>query len=428
MRRSRALLGVLGALALAAPAGAVTTIGSDLSRAPDSKACGPGAVSCTAFTGDPATGGPLAKAPSDGVVVRWRVRSATSVPAAKLNLIRPVGSGRYESAGTSDSQALPAGTGVFPARVKIAAGDTIGLDQSSDAQVFATAPSDVYTFTPALSSGSSIPMKSSGKELLLNADVEPDADGDGYGDETQDQCPTDPSRATECVADLRVSMSPAPAPVIVGHSLTYTVTVANAGPSPATDVALSQALPFSATPMAVHTTRGTCGGAYTVNCSMGTIAAGDDVTMLLTVRPEEVGTLATTAAASTSTHEDNTGDDAASSDVTVLPASLQLLDLRLSQRRIRRGGRTALKFFLNDAATVTVEVKKIARHGRLRRRGSFQSAEQHGSDRIAFHGRVPGHKRLKPGRYQLTVSAVTADGRSAAPQRLTLRVVRRRHS
>ena len=29
-------------------------------------------------------------------------------------------------------------------------------------------------------------------ELLINADIEPDADNDGYGDETQDLCPTHP--------------------------------------------------------------------------------------------------------------------------------------------------------------------------------------------------------------------------------------------
>ena len=34
--------------------------------------------------------------------------------------------------------------------------------------------------------------------LLLNADLEPDADGDGYGDETQDGCPTEVSTQGEC--------------------------------------------------------------------------------------------------------------------------------------------------------------------------------------------------------------------------------------
>ena len=32
-------------------------------------------------------------------------------------------------------------------------------------------------------------------ELLYNADIEPDADGDGYGDISQDACPTDGSSA-----------------------------------------------------------------------------------------------------------------------------------------------------------------------------------------------------------------------------------------
>ena len=32
----------------------------------------------------------------------------------------------------------------------------------------------------------------------MNADVEPDADGDGFGDETQDQCPSDKATHGAC--------------------------------------------------------------------------------------------------------------------------------------------------------------------------------------------------------------------------------------
>ena len=47
-------------------------------------------------------------------------------------------------------------------------------------------------------------------ELLANADVEPDADGDGFGDETQDNCPTIPNDQTTnpCAQTGQVAPTP----------------------------------------------------------------------------------------------------------------------------------------------------------------------------------------------------------------------------
>jgi len=49
-----------------------------------------------------------------------------------------------------------------------------------------------------------------------------------------------------------------------------------------------------------------------------------------------------------------------------------------------------------------------------------------GPNAIAFRGRIPRHKRLKPGSYRFTISASTLDGRVADPGRLSF-TVRRRH-
>jgi hypothetical protein len=48
-----------------------------------------------------------------------------------------------------------------------------------------------YVFMPALLAGQ-IPQPSleTTGELLIKGVIEPDADGDGFGDETQDRCPT----------------------------------------------------------------------------------------------------------------------------------------------------------------------------------------------------------------------------------------------
>jgi methionine-rich copper-binding protein CopC len=172
--------------------------------------------------------------------------------------------------------------------------------------------------------------------------------------------------------------------------------------------------------------RGACTGAYTVTCNLGPIEHDDSGTVVFTVRPELVGTLLMTAATSTSTAQTSLDDDTFASDVTVLPPTLRLLDLRLSTPVFRTGGRTAIKWYMTDAAAVNVKVEQISRRGRHLSRGSFPVKGRAGSNAVLFKGRVPRHKRLKPGNYRFTVSAATADGRVATPGLLSF-TVRHRH-
>jgi hypothetical protein len=87
----------------------------------------------------------------------------------------------------------------FVARLPIQAGDAIGIDCCMGgflAAFAANADANTRDF------GASGPLPNGGDlsgsasrdntELLINADIEPDADNDGYGDETQDKCPTNP--------------------------------------------------------------------------------------------------------------------------------------------------------------------------------------------------------------------------------------------
>jgi uncharacterized repeat protein (TIGR01451 family) len=383
--------------------------------------------SCTYFTGDATSGAPVAVAPFDGVVVGWRVKSASPANAVKLRVVRPSGTGAYVSAGAGDPQALSIGTNAFPARVPVKAGDVIGMDDSSSAKVFASVPTAAaFYFQPFLGSTAQTPQKQTSRELLLSADIERDADGDGYGDETQDLCPTDETRHTACLSNLSVSMVPAPAPITVGRPLTFTIKVSNEGPSAAQDVGLTVALPFSATPLQARAGRGYCRGAYTINCHLGQIARGDSGTVVVVVRPEVVGTVVATASATTPTAQSETGDDAFTSDVTILPVSLRLLDLRLSSTDIAVGGRTAIKWFMTDAAAVKVALEQITHRGRFVPAGSLPVKGRQGSNVVSIRGRLPGRKRLKPGRYRFVVSAATTDGRVATPGQLSF-TVRRRH-
>jgi uncharacterized repeat protein (TIGR01451 family) len=83
-------------------------------------------------------------------------------------------------------------------------------------------------------------------------------------------------------AELSVVKTVAPAPFVPGEDLTYTITVANEGPSDAADVTMSDTMPDGLTPRTVETTSGTCsieGGS--VRCDLGAVAPGAAVTITI---------------------------------------------------------------------------------------------------------------------------------------------------
>src|SRR6266540_6900880 len=119
---------------------------------------------------------------------------------------------------------LQPGIGTYSTRIPVKAGDAIGVDDDTGAKLSATGvTTTVYSFSPVLTSFPTLPSPHPDRELLVNADIEHDADGDGYGDETQDLCPGDETRHTACLSNLSISMKPEPAPLTVGRPLTYTI-------------------------------------------------------------------------------------------------------------------------------------------------------------------------------------------------------------
>jgi hypothetical protein len=174
-------------------AGAEVTIGSDLqSPAADGN-------SCTMF---PCTIANLSlpdaesTSPIDGVVTRWRIRpmGAGADTHVNLTVIRSAGAGTFTRVSESQARRVTVTNDTrvtFATRQWIGAGDQIAL--TSDEIILVTAaadPSAQYAqWAPPLEGIPRSPSTTAGRELLLNADVEPDADSDGFGDETQDDCP-----------------------------------------------------------------------------------------------------------------------------------------------------------------------------------------------------------------------------------------------
>jgi uncharacterized repeat protein (TIGR01451 family) len=82
-----------------------------------------------------------------------------------------------------------------------------------------------------------------------------------------------------------------------GQTMAYTINVTNNGPGTATGVILTDTLPGSVIFVSASATQGTCSGTATVTCLLGTINAGNTVTVTIQVKPTQAGVITNTATA-----------------------------------------------------------------------------------------------------------------------------------
>ena len=101
---------------------------------------------------------------------------------------------------------------------------------------------------------------------------------------------------TAAPAALAVTLVAAPSTGTVGRELTYTLTVANSGPGPASGVVLTSALPADATIVAASQTQGTSSiSSGVVTTALGGLAVGASATVTIVVISTAAGTLTTVA-------------------------------------------------------------------------------------------------------------------------------------
>ncbi|NJN96086.1 MAG: DUF11 domain-containing protein [Anaerolineales bacterium] len=117
-------------------------------------------------------------------------------------------------------------------------------------------------------------------------------------------------------ADLSLSKSGSPNPVLVGDSLTYSLTITNAGPSVAANVVVTDTLPstvsFGAAPGCNES-----GGVVT--CAVGTLNSGASETVTLVVTPTLAGILTNLATVSSAANDPDNNNNDASTTTTVNP-------------------------------------------------------------------------------------------------------------
>jgi hypothetical protein len=210
MGRVLLVLGVLGLLAASAqPAFAGTTVGETFQPDSSGATCNvnPGQEWNVLQTGR--ASGPSYAVPSAGVLTSWSFESGAagaSDTTMNMRVFRATGTPQEYTAVADGSplQTIVNGSGLnsFPTRIPVQAGDYVGIRSTTGVCAHNTGnPADTadHYFTAPLAIG--IPQAFIGGPGFIwdvSAVLEPDADQDTYGDETQDQCPTDASTQGPC--------------------------------------------------------------------------------------------------------------------------------------------------------------------------------------------------------------------------------------
>jgi uncharacterized repeat protein (TIGR01451 family) len=122
-------------------------------------------------------------------------------------------------------------------------------------------------------------------------------------------------------ADLSITKTDSPDPVSVGQTLTYTVTVTNAGPvATATGVTVEDVLPTGVTFQSATPSQGTCTqAAGTVTCNLGDLARDASATVTINVTPQSTGTITNTATVTGEQPDPEATNNTATENTTVQP-------------------------------------------------------------------------------------------------------------
>jgi hypothetical protein len=221
-----AVIGAVAAMLIVPATGqAATNFGSRLNHDPTESTCAMislPAPSCTIVSyiqpsdpnGDPYSGG----APVDGVITKFRIRAYAQEKPGQVTF-RLASFQTDPGMGADSAIASSAGTGPtitinpdesssetpiteVPARLPVKKGQHLAIDTTSSIAAVYNSSGDKfsYVYSPPLVDGAGA--RGSNEvtaELLVAATIEPDADGDGFGDETQDKCPTQAATAGPCI-------------------------------------------------------------------------------------------------------------------------------------------------------------------------------------------------------------------------------------
>jgi uncharacterized repeat protein (TIGR01451 family) len=132
--------------------------------------------------------------------------------------------------------------------------------------------------------------------FTLTVRVAPGADGSGVVNSASVTSATaDPNGANNsgdapvvilasAEAVLSIAKTTSSTTVAPGQTVLYSIAVANAGPSAATNVVVTDTLPAGLELVSATPTQGTCSGTTTIVCNLGSLAAGASASIALETR------------------------------------------------------------------------------------------------------------------------------------------------
>ena len=142
--------------------------------------------------------------PSDGVVTSWSYQLGNAaITGLRLEIADPGSAGSHTIVGQAAAGSqTPGAVNSYPARIPVKAGDIIGIffGGGGNCLLGTGMGGDAIDYHAGdLSPGASAMFTQlTGNRLPVKATVEADADHDGFGDETQDQCPAAPGPVNGC--------------------------------------------------------------------------------------------------------------------------------------------------------------------------------------------------------------------------------------
>ena len=455
-RAATALIGATFAmLGAAATAEAAVTIGQT-NGATDS--CGSNQVMVQSSV----AGTPTYSPSFNGVIVSWSYLAHASTPNIKLKVydntastqvwfLRSESAERTGGPGSGQVNANKLNTFTESPGIPIQAGDRLGLTGSGGVPIacISTASSSdrVRVKNPPDTTVGQDNTGFLGDNAMLRlgvtAVVERDADGDGFGDESQDSCPADSSVHTGlCPVDLSIVKTISANPRVGSDAIFALLVKNNHAKNPATGVTVVDTLPPGVSFVRSAVGQGSCAGTTTVTCALGTLGPGQSTVVGIVVRPTAAGPLSNTATVSTTASDGNAANNS-STATTIVHVAIPFLGtfkITPSSFVAAKSGPSVgaaaatgaiIGYTLSAPATTKLTVhrvqpgvkkgkkcvappkkkpaKKPKKCTRFLSRGSFTHVDAAGSVRFRFRGRVKG-KTLKPGKYRLRAVATNESG------------------
>ena len=173
----------------------------------------------------------------------------------------------------------------------------------------------------------------------------------------------DPASAEESCAfrvDLAITKTGSPATQDLGQgNITWTMVVTNNGPDTDTSVKVSDPMPAGNTYVSSSTTQGSCTGGAILNCDLGTMTNGQQITITLVTTPSTTGIQTNTATVSGDRPETNLTNNVATASVEVTKPFEQpcVLISKITPGQLVVGRKTTLTIHLKQKGLSTKGIR-----------------------------------------------------------------------